>query len=73
MPLKKNKSVRNSVSYGLVLLRMWLYCVFFVTYSPMTVYIHRKEKYNEVFYHPMIHYRIYDFTAQELGVCSILE
>lgn len=43
-----------SGSYGLALLLMWLYCVLYVTRTLMTVYMNRKQKYNRLFFNPII-------------------
>ena len=43
-----------SGSYGFSLLLMWLYCVLNVTSSLMMVYLNRKQKYNKLFFNPII-------------------
>lgn len=43
-----------SNSYGLALLLMWLYCVTNTAYSAMIVYSNRKQRYNKLFFNPII-------------------
>lgn len=43
-----------SGSYGFALLLMWLYCILTVTTSLMLVYLNRKQKYNKLFFNPII-------------------
>ena len=43
-----------SDSYGMALLLMWLYCVTNTAYSAMIVYMNRKQKYNKLFFNPII-------------------
>lgn len=43
-----------SGSYGFALLLMWLYCVLNVTSSLMMVYLNRKQKYNKLFFNPIL-------------------
>lgn len=50
----KTRLFEISGSYGLALLLMWMYCVLLNTKSLMLVYANRKQKYNRIFFNPII-------------------
>lgn len=51
---KKKQLFSVSGSYGLALLMMWSYCMLYETKSLMIVYLNRKQKYNKLFFNPII-------------------
>ena len=51
---RKTRLFEISGSYGLALLLMWMYCMLLNTKSLMLVYANRKQKYNRMFFNPII-------------------